>query len=62
MKKKIKKIYLRKGDHQFVLQSIFIYKAKLQKWNKEEIDSVIKKTFYKNKIKVYEILMDYVEK
>lgn len=62
MHKKVRNIYLRRGDHQFVLQSIFIYKAKEQKWNKEEINHVIQKTLYRDKITVYKILMQYTEK
>lgn len=61
MQKKIKNIYLRKGDHQFVLQSLFIYKAKQQNWNSEEIHYVIKKTFYKDRFIVYKILMNYTK-
>ncbi|MDY6458066.1 hypothetical protein SKM57_12310 [Acinetobacter faecalis] len=61
MAKKLKKIYLRKGEHPFVLQSLFIYKAKQQNWKDEEIHNVISRTFYKNRIEVYKILMTYVE-
>lgn len=61
MDKKVRNLYLRKGDHQFILQSSFIYKAKQQNWNKEEIAHVIKKTLYKDKVSVYEILIQYVE-
>ena len=62
MQKKIKNIYLRKGDHQFILLSLFIYKAKKQHWNSEEINFVVRKTFYINKFTVYKMLMNYIEK
>ena len=55
MEKKVKNLYLRKGEHKFVLQSIFICRAKFQKW----INEVIEKTIYEDKIRVYEILREY---
>lgn len=61
MHKKVKNLYLRKGDHQFILQASFIYKAKQQNWNRAEIEDVIRKTLYKDKMSVYEILIQYVE-
>lgn len=61
MVNKIKKIYLRKGDHPFVLQTLFIYKATQQNWSTEEINKVIQKTLYKNKMDVYAILMNHIE-
>ncbi|OTM80400.1 hypothetical protein B9X95_18045 [Acinetobacter baumannii] len=53
--KKVKNLYLRKGEHKFILQSIFICRAKFQKW----INEVIEKTLYEDKIRVYEILREY---
>jgi len=44
MEKKVKNLYLRKGEHKFILQSIFICRAKSQKWTNEEINEVIEKT------------------
>ena len=44
MTKKIKNLYLRKGDHPLVLQSLFICRAKQNKWSDEEIRVVIEKT------------------
>lgn len=62
MTKKIKNLYLRKGDHPLVLKSLFICRAKQNKWSDEEIRVVIEKTLYKDKVSVYEILMNYLEK
>lgn len=59
MEKKVKNLYLRKGDHQFILQSQFICRARQQKWTSEEINEVIEKTLYQDKKKVYVILKDY---
>ena len=61
MPKKVRNIYLRKGDHQFILQALFIYRAKQQKWSSDEINEVIKKTLFKDKMSVYAILMEFVE-
>lgn len=61
MSKKVRNLYLRKGDHQFILQTLFAYRAKQQKWSDEELNKVIRKTLYKDKMHVYAILMDYVE-
>ncbi len=44
MQKKVKNLYLRKGEHSFVLQSQFIFKAKQQKWTSEDIQKIIEKT------------------
>lgn len=38
---------------------IFICRAKFQKWTNEEINEVIEKTIYEDKIRVYEILREY---
>ena len=59
MEKTVKNLYLRKGEQKFVLQSIFICRAKSQKWTNEEINEVIEKTIYEDKIRVYEILREY---
>ena len=48
----LKNLYLRKGKHKFILQSIFICRAKFQKWTNEEINEVIEKTIYEDKIRV----------
>ncbi len=61
MGKKVKNLYLRKGDHPLVLRSLFICRAKRHKWSNEEISVVIKKTLYKDKMSVYKILTDYIE-
>ena len=60
MQKKVKNLYLRKGEHQFILQSQFICRAKQQKWSNKEIKDVINQTLYKNKKEVYEILKEYI--
>ena len=59
MEKKVKNLYLREGDHQFILQSQFICRARQQKWTREEINEVIEKTLYQDKKKVYVILKEY---
>ncbi|UJA01457.1 hypothetical protein GBN93_11110 [Acinetobacter johnsonii] len=59
MQKKVRNLYLRKGEHQFVLQSQFISRAKQQKWTKQEINEVIGKTLYKDRNSVYAILREY---
>ncbi|AXX46905.1 TPA: hypothetical protein JI018_17900 [Acinetobacter baumannii] len=60
--KKVKNLYLRKDEHKFILQSIFICRAKYQKWTNEEINEVIEKTIYEDKIRVYEILLSLAKK
>ncbi|RIL12913.1 hypothetical protein CYQ93_22895 [Acinetobacter baumannii] len=57
--KKVKNLYLRKGEHSFVLQSQFIFKAKQQKWTSEDIQKIIEKTLYQDKYRVYAILREY---
>ncbi|EFF84701.1 hypothetical protein HMPREF0013_03487 [Acinetobacter sp. SH024] len=59
MQKKVKNLYLRKGEHSFVLQSQFIFKAKQQKWTSEDIQKIIEKTLYQDKYRVYAILREY---
>ena len=61
MSKKVRNLYLRKGDHPFILKTLFAYRAKQQKQSDEELNKVIRKTLYKDKMHVYAILMDYVE-
>ncbi len=61
MAKKVKNLYLRKGEHSFILQSSFICRARKHNWSKAEIDMVIKKTLYKDRISVYKILIEYVD-
>jgi len=49
--RKVKKIYFRKGEHQFVLLSLFIFNATNQKWKDDEIKKVVqeaKKKDYKH--------------
>lgn len=40
--KKLRKVYFRFGEHEFVLLSIFIFSAYKQNWNTNEIRKVLK--------------------
>jgi hypothetical protein len=40
--KKLKNHYIRNGEHPFVILASFAFSAKNTKWNKDEIEAVIK--------------------
>ncbi len=40
--KKLKKVYFRHGEHEFVLLSIFIFSAYKQNWSTNEVGVVLK--------------------
>ncbi|MFP0263772.1 hypothetical protein [Acinetobacter pittii] len=51
--KKLKKVYFRYGEHEFILLSIFIFSAYKQNWKASEIREVLKearKSDYKHLI------------
>jgi len=39
--KRVKKLYLRQGEHEFFLLSLFIFNATTQKWNVNDIKKVV---------------------
>jgi sugar diacid utilization regulator len=39
--KKLRKVYFRFGEHEFVLLSVFIFSAYKQNWNTNEIHKVL---------------------
>ncbi|MEI1679993.1 hypothetical protein V8P49_02055 [Acinetobacter baumannii] len=57
--KKLKNVYFRFGEHQFILLTIFICVAVKQKWKTEEIRAVVKEACKSDYNHLVETLKSY---
>lgn len=60
-KKKVS-VFIRRGEHPFVMKSLFVCRAVKQGWSDAEINALLRELAFSNPDKVYQGLKVYIKK